>query len=333
MLSPHPTPEVDMRRILITTAFLLPLLPLAVSQESQDEATTSKKVEPLDPDLLALFDYDTELDLDVREVGFESFEGYDRIDLSYASPKGGRVPGYLYVPQTDGPWAGMIVMHGMPGDRSSGDSFAPGYARGGALCLAISAPWSRGPRNEWEPISFTEKDRTNQIQLMQDLRRGVDLLLSFDEVDAERMGYVGGSYGGAMGGLLAGIEKRICAFALVVGDGGLFAHMTSPGDEIPPEGLTREEWDKWQAWMEPIEPMRFVAHAAPSALLFQNGRTDQLVPAADAKEYQEAGSEPKTCLWYEDGHSVTGERMRDQAKWFAERIGIDPSPYVRQSFF
>ena len=78
--------------------------------------------------------------------------------------------------------------------------------------------------------------------------------------------------------------------------------------------------------MQPIEPLRFVAHAVPSELLFQNGKTDQLVPAADAADYQAAGSEPKTILWYDGGHSIDGERLSDQALWFAERIGIDPTP-------
>ena len=280
-------------------------------------------------ELLELFAYDATAELDVREAGMDSYEGYDRVDLSYASPMGGRVPAYLYVPQADGPWAGMLVMHGMPGDRTNGAAMAAGYARGGALCLAISAPWARvEPGEQMNPITFTEEDRTNQIQLMQDLQRGVDLLLTFGEVDPERLGYVGGSYGGAMGGLLAGIEKRIQAYALVVGDGGLYAHMTSPGDEIPPSGLTQEEWERWEAWMRPIEPIRFVAHAAPAHLLFQNGRTDQLVPAADAEEYQAAGSLPKTTMWYEGGHSIDAERLRDQALWFAERIDIDPRPFL-----
>jgi len=303
---------------------LLTALLLAPSAHQDDGAPRGER-STLDPDLVALFDYDTDLELDIREEGVEPFAGYDRIDLSYASPMGGRVPAYLYVPQTDGPWAGMIVMHGMPGDRTNGAQMAVGYARGGALCLAISAPWAR--TLPMEPMTFTEKDRTNQIQLIQDLRRGVDLLLEFPEVDPERIGYVGGSYGGAMGGLLAGVEKRIKAYALVVGDGGLYAHMTSPGDEIPPEGVTLEEWKAWEAAMAPIEPLRFVAHAAPSELLFQNGKTDELVPAADAADYQAAGSEPKTILWYEGGHSIDAERLRDQSLWFAERIGIDPAAF------
>jgi dienelactone hydrolase len=306
---------------------MLPILGLALAANLVLAPQTSD-APPIEPATRALFDYDATLDLELEEVSVESFTGYDRVDLTYASPLGGRVPAYLYLPQTEGPWAGMLVMHGMPGNRENGRVMAEGYARGGAVCLAISAPWARlEPGEPLEPMTFTAQDRANQIQLIVDLRRGLDLLLTFPEVDPKRLGYVGGSYGGAMGGLLAGVERRIAAYALVVGDGGLLAHMTSPGDPIPPEGLTEDAWKAWVAAMEPIEPLRFVAHAAPAALLFQNGRTDELVPAADAEVYQAAGSEPKTILWYDGGHGIDGPRLRDQAKWFAERIGTDPAAF------
>ena len=116
-------------------------------------------------------------------------------------------------------------------------------------------------------------------------------------------------------------DKSGARFALVVGDGGLVAHATGPDDEgLPPE-VSQEQFDRWVACMQPIEPIHFVGHAAPAHLLFQNGRTDELVPEADGLAYQTAGSEPKTCLWYPDGHGYTPERLRDQAQWFAERIG------------
>lgn len=304
---------------------LLSGLALAASLALAPQSTAPA---PIEPATRALFDYDRTLDLDIQEVGHESLRGFDRVDLSYASPLGGRVPAYLFVPQTDGPWAGMLVMHGMPGSRENGRRMAEGYARGGALCLAISAPWARvAEGEELEPLTFTDEDRANQIQLIVDLQRGVDLLLTFPEVDPERLGYAGGSYGGAMGGLLAGVERRIAAYALVVGDGGLVAHETSPGDPIPPEGLDEATWKAWVESMSPIEPLRFVAHAAPAALLFQNARDDEYVPAADAAVYQAAASEPKTILWYDGGHGLTPRRLLDQSRWFAERIGIDPTPF------
>jgi hypothetical protein len=72
----------------------------------------------------------------------------------------------------------------------------------GAVVLTISAPSARTPGRDW--ITFTPRDRDEQIQLMVDLRRGVDLLTQHQKVDPARIGYVGYSYGAAMGGLLAG---------------------------------------------------------------------------------------------------------------------------------
>jgi len=316
---------------MVHSPFLAAVL-LVVPQATTPAPTEPARQDPapIEPATRALFDYDTTLELDLREESVQSFDGYDLADISYASPLGGRVPAFLYLPRREGPWAGMLVMHGMPGDRANGRTWGEGYARGGAACLAISAPWARvAPGEPVEPLSFTEKDRANQIQLIVDLRRGLDLLLTFPEVDPKRLGYVGGSYGGAMGGLLAGVERRIRAYALVVGDGGLLAHETSPGDPIPPEGVTLDAWTAWVTAMKPIEPLRFVAHAAPAELLFQNGRTDEYVPASDAAAYQAAGSEPKTILWYDGGHGIDRQRVLDQAEWFAQRIGIDPSFFPR----
>ncbi len=276
---------------------------------------------------VTVFDYDRSAPLDIREVSRETLEGYDRIDLTYASPAGGRVPGYLFVPHGEGPFAGILLMHGMPGSRRNAVRLAERYVITGAVVLAITAPFSRPddvPRQR--VISLTAQDRDEQIQLIQDLRRGVDLLMEHPLVDSQRIGYSGTSYGGAMGGLLAGVEKRIKAYALVVGDGGLVAHLTGPEDaDGPMRTLPAAEWGAWLDAMQPVEPIRFVGLASPSALLFQNGRQDRLVPPADAEVYQAAGSEPKTIMWYDAGHGLNDEAVRDRMEWLAEWIGIDPS--------
>jgi BAAT / Acyl-CoA thioester hydrolase C terminal len=48
----------------------------------------------------------------------------------------------------------------------------------------------------------------------------VDLLSARPEVDEQRLGYIGWSYGAAIGGLLAAVERRIKAYVLAVGGGG-----------------------------------------------------------------------------------------------------------------
>lgn len=274
---------------------------------------------------LATFDYDADAPLDVREVSTEDRGGYTVVDLTYASPAGGRVPALLYAPKGEGPFAGLILMHGMPGSRQNAARFAASYVKAGAVVLAITAPFARPNDEARRPtITFTDQDRAEQIQLIQDLRRGVDLLAAHPRVDAARIGYSGGSYGGAMGGLLAGVEKRIKAYVLWVGDGGLVAHVTGPDDEGGGfQRLPSERRTAWLRAMEPIEPLRFVGRAAPSALFFQAGRHDQLIPVADAERYIAAGSEPKRVQWYDAGHGLNQDAFRDQALWLEEMIGID----------
>jgi dienelactone hydrolase len=274
---------------------------------------------------LKLFDYDQGAPLDLQEVGKEEKQDITIHDISYASPKGGRVTGYLIVPQGPGPFAGVIVQHGSPGSRDSLRGYAEELVKTGAVALLIDAPFTR---RDGRFMAFGQRDYDEQIQFMVDLRRGVDLLQSRPDVDPERIGYVGYSYGAALGGLLAGIEKRIKAFVFAVGDGGLVEHYSNPtpandvSDEVPPD-----VFERWKALMDPIEPMRFVAHAAPSALLYQNARNDSLVNSESAKRYQEAGSQPKEIIWYNTGHGLGSEVFRDQIDWLSKYIGIDPQKY------
>ena len=92
---------------------------------------------------LSVFDYDADAPLDIQVHDSIERWQYQFYDLSYASPAGRRVPAFLFVPAGDGPFPGLIIMHGMPGSRQNSKAFAEQYAWTGAVVLAISAPWSR----------------------------------------------------------------------------------------------------------------------------------------------------------------------------------------------
>ncbi|MEQ9103088.1 MAG: dienelactone hydrolase family protein [Rhodothermales bacterium] len=274
----------------------------------------------------AVFDYDRDVPLDVVVNARTEHADHTELDLSYRSPAGGRVPALLFLPADGrGPWPAVIVQHGMPGSRRNAASFAAEYARMGAVALAITAPWARPddePRRNI--LTMTRQDADDQIQLIQDLRRAIDLLQARPDVNPDRIAYSGGSYGGAMGGLLAGVEDRIVAYALWVGDGGLVAHVTGPDDARGPfHRMSETQRTAWLRAMEPIEPLRWVGRAAPAELLFQNGRFDEFVPVADAEAYQAAGSEPKTILWYDEGHGLNEEARQDRRRWIMERLAIE----------
>ncbi len=287
----------------------------------------------VDAQTLQLFDYDPLASLDVEVVSVSELTSYIHHEITYASPKGGRVPATLLVPnESSGPFAGIILMHCLPGDRTNNASFARGLVATGAVVLAIDAPFARPEnrnRSNW-PLTFDEVDRQEQIQLMIDLRRGVDLLIAREDVDPERLAYVGYSYGAAMGGLLAGIEPRIKAFGLMVGDGGLVSHFTAT-DGTPLTELNRlpqEQRETWLELMEPIEPIRFVGRAAPAHLFFQNALRDEAVSREDALAYQAAGSEPKQLEWYESSHFLPDEAFQRLAAWLGTEIGIDASRFT-----
>lgn len=269
--------------------------------------------------VLPEFAYDASLPLDIEYGRRDQVEGISVIDFTFASPLGGRVPARLVIPPGEGPFPAIVFMHGSGGDIGLMTPEALYFARLGAAGMLIESPHIRpggyvpdGNQGSGWPY-FTEHDRRDQVQLIVDLQRAVDILAARPEVDARRLAYIGISYGGAMGGLLAGVETRLGAYVLVVGDGGLVEHTSEPG----PDGRPLHFSQPWVDLMWPIEPLHFVGRAAPAALLFQNGTRDVLVPVTDAQRYQAAGSEPKTIMWYDGGHEIAGwsSVQADRAAW------------------
>jgi len=201
------------------------------------------------------------------------------------------------------------------------------YAAAGVAVILIDAPFAR-PENVGRAggaVAFSERDREEQIQLMVDLRRAVDLLTLRPEVDPTQLVYVGVSYGGAMGGLLAGLETRLSAYVLMVGDGGLVAHFWGLDDLLGERAaeVGSERFQSWLGHMWPIEPSHYVGQAAAAALLFQSGTDDTLVPAPEAYRYQQAGSQPKKVMWYAAGHSLGECAIAEQARWLSRHIHLN----------
>jgi dienelactone hydrolase len=278
-----------------------------------------------DEEVLSLFDYDLQSPLVITENSVQQESEYTLRDVHYSSPMGGNVPAYLLIPNGEGPFAGLILMHGSSGSRESLLPFAKDLVITGAAILTISGPAARGPNRDW--IHFTPQDRDEQIHLIIDLRRGVDVLIQAG-VDPSRIGYIGYSYGAAMGGLLAGVEHRIKAYGLMVGDGGLVNHFTQDGQPIGwLESIPSADREVWLNAMSPIEPINFIGQASPSALFFQNARRDSLVSEEDALAYQAAGSEPKRVEWYDSDHGLPTQAYLDMVDWLAEQIGIDATKF------
>ncbi len=273
-------------------------------------------------------DYDAKAPLEVQEAGTERRGDVRIVDLSYASPMGGRVPAYLILPPGDGKHPAVLFLHPGQGDRKTFVDEAVGLAKEhGFVSLTISAPFLRpenqGKRggNPWNP----EVSRREQIQTIVDLRRGFDLLVSRPEVDPGRLGYVGHSLGATVGGTLAGIEKRPVAFVLMAGYPSLTHAMTHNGDQGSlafQELTTPEQRDAYVKAMEPLDALYYVADAAPAKILFQFAKRDEYLTSWDAAAYVRVAKEPKQVLWYDTGHYFNEAARRDRDEWLASRLSL-----------
>ena len=269
----------------------------------------------------ALFAYDASAPLNLRKTVESTSNGVEVSAISFGSPDGGSVTGLLFDPVTrSGLRPGIVLMHGMPGSARVMAGQGQGLAEHGAVVIAIDAPFAR---RGGAPLRYGADDRAEQIQLIKDLQRAVDVLRARANVDDERIAYLGISYGGAMGALFVGVERRLKAAALVVGDGGLVSHSTGPEDVGLMTSLSCAGRVNWFRAMAPIEPIRFLPHASPTPLLLQNGRLDNLVPPADAEALHKAAPEPKSIRWYNAGHSLNVQALRDRHEWLNGQIGLD----------
>jgi uncharacterized protein len=229
------------------------------------------------------------------------------------------VTGLMWDPVTrSGVRPGMVLMHGHPSKARDVTNIAQSYAQYGAVVIAIDAPFAR----RGGAMTLLPQDAAEQIQVIKDLQRAVDVLRSRPNVDADRIAFVGFSWGGATGALFVGIERRLKAAALVVGHPGQVSHATGPGGFKNISSLPCGRRVAWIRAMAPTEPIRFVGNANVP-LLLQNGNFDVLIPAYEAAELHAAAPEPKTVRWYSAGHNLTQQAVLDRHKWLHEKIGLD----------
>ncbi|MBI2912332.1 MAG: alpha/beta hydrolase [Chloroflexi bacterium] len=134
-----------------------------------------------------------------------------------------KLAGVLFLPATPGPHAGVVLCHGFTGVK---ELILPDYARrfvdAGFAALTFDYRGfgeSEGPR--WRLIPGEQ---------VIDIRNAITFLQCQPEVDAQKIGLWGTSYGGAHVPYVAGIDERVkCAVGQVgFGDGGrLFRRKTS----------------------------------------------------------------------------------------------------------
>ncbi len=275
-----------------------------------------------------LFDYQP-VPLETSAKVVERGEGVEVSEVSYASPKGGRVTGYLVTPSGPGPFAAIVFGHWGYGNATEFLPEAGMYARAGAVCLLPDYPWARrAPHRSAQAPGLDDpaRDRDLFVQAVVDLRRGIDLLASRPDVDAGRIGYVGHSYGAQWGAILSAVDDRVRTAVLVGGVGALadlFVESDDPDMVALRAQEPKEKMDRYLEVHAALDGIRYVPHAAPTPLLFQFGRHERTFGMASMERYHKAASEPKRVLWYDTGHELNDlAALLDRGEWLRSHVGI-----------
>jgi dienelactone hydrolase len=263
------------------------------------------------------FAYDESQPLDLHTRGTEKRPGGVEVrDLSYRGLDRNRVNAYLIAPKQAKDLPAVIFAHGAGGDRAELVSEASQLAELGAVALTLELTYSPRRAKPLPPPGMDAvRARVNlEVDSVREVRRAVDLLRSLPSVDGDRIGYVGWSAGARMGAIVAGVEHRIKALDLIA------------GGAVPLEEYLAAAPPEFRDQLEPLlgksDPLRYVGHASPSALLFQNGRRDEIVPQAALQALAREGSDPKDVRWYDSGHVPSERAWDDSRRWLAEHLEI-----------
>jgi dienelactone hydrolase len=293
----------------------------------------SQLPQPRFEELVHQFDYDSKAPLAVREVGRRKRGGVTIIDLSYASPRGGRVPAYLVVPAGRGPFAAILFGHWMmPGsplkNRRQFLDEAVALAQSGALSLLIDAPLIRpGFVEEKDEVRAQVQSAEASRQQVIDFRRGVDLLTARRDVDPARIAYVGHSYDAHIGGILSAVEKRIGSFVLLAGGFSDEEYVFDPDNSEMEKVRRRVGVQVLRDFFSTYafdDPVHFIGHSAPAAVFLQFGSEDTPIPEKLARHYFDLFSEPKKIEFYKAGHALNAYALKERVQWLVERLALRP---------
>ncbi len=283
-----------------------------------------------DAALLRHFDYDQKAPLDVQEIGIEHSAQVAIHDLSYASPKGGRVPAYLVVPAGKGPFAAIIWGHWyMPGsafmNRKEFLDEAVALAPAGVVSLLPDGPIAR-PGHKEDDNWLSEQQVADRLQSILDMRRGADLLLARSDVDPKRLAYVGHSYNAEVGAFLSGIDRRFRAFVLMAGTTSDEISFKAKEIQDEREKIGPEKFDAFIAKYSWLDPGKYVSHAAPAVVFLQYATQEQFLTAERDKQYAAVVSEPKRFQLYDAPHALNAEARRDRVAFLVQQLQLKPIP-------
>jgi dienelactone hydrolase len=271
--------------------------------------------------------------------------GYLRSAIRYSSPDGDSIPAQLLTPPGDGPFPAVLIHHqhnsehwlgksepaGLAGDRLQ--AFGPTLSRRGVVVLApdsigfedrrhhahgVEPHTADGPRHHNELTYRLLEGDTLMRKVLADSASALSVLAALSEVDAQRIGMLGHSYGGNTVLFHAPLDERV-RFACASGAAASYGARMTLGTGI-------ELAQVLPGFLERFEIHHLVACMAPRGLLLVSATGDPYSVDADAVEaaarpaYEGlAAGRALEHARFEGGHALTAERFDLITAWMVDR--------------
>jgi fermentation-respiration switch protein FrsA (DUF1100 family) len=242
-------------------------------------------------------------------------------NLTYVDASGDRAEATLVAPARHGRYPGILFVHwyGEPSQSSTRSQFLSDALQLGGknvVSLLVDTPWS-------DPGWFTSRDPARDfsasVEEVKDLRRALDVLGSLEDVDPERLAFVGHDFGAMYGAVMAGVDRRPKAFVFMAGTDA-FSDWFLLSQELDEPGRR-----KVQEELAPLDPVRHVGQIAPTSVLFQFAAKDRYVTREAADALVAAAREPKSAKFYDCGHALNDEATQDRIAWLLRTLGVEAS--------
>ena len=257
---------------------------------------------------LKIYDYDADQPLNTELAEHEDSDVWIVHHVLFDSANGERVPALLGIPKVgEPPFPLVMVQHGLTGHKDVDYARLPALAlaQQGYATLRIDAQYHGERARESDEGKFMEilydlVGDGGYVQSIVDMRRALDFAETQDEIDTERVGYIGVSMGAMMGSVTCPIDERIDGAVLIIGGAmGPVANEAFAG----------------------VDGATFIHLMSPRPVLMLNGKNDPLVQPPWTERLFEAAEEPKEIIWYDTGHTVPpDEATKEISEFMAEHV-------------
>ena len=265
-------------------------------------AAEPKKTDPT-PAKKPVVPYETARDqpLEAKQEIVNKADNHIQYRVEFNGIKKDRVPGYLYLPNRkpgDKPPPAVLMQYGSGGNKTSNYIVAVGkqfVARGYAVLTidSIDTGERRGKNGKSPVLGLLSAEQI--MHYCGDYSRAVDFLASHAEIDKDRLGFVGISWGAITGITFVAYDERVKVMgSMVAGGNFLGLYSKKLAEKVARDGSKSSD------------PVYHVARIAPRPLLFINVTKDQMILKSWAESLHEAAGPSSKVVWLDCDHYFNG---------------------------